>query len=107
MGRKAKDDTITVNEGLYLNDKDGVYHCYFRIEGIAFRRSTKTGDLASAKLKALQWHRDVQRKADAGEEIECITFARLKRAYIDHIKGQGKLDYHYRTIEKHILPFFS
>ena len=84
-----------------------LYHCYFRIEGIAFRRSTKTGDLATAKLKALQWHRDVQRKADAGEEIECVSFARLKRTYIDHIKGQGKLDYHYRTIEKHLLPFFS
>jgi hypothetical protein len=70
MGRRAKDDTIVVNEGLYLKDKDGVYHCYFRIEGIAFRRSTKTGDLGAAKLKSLQWHRDVLRKADAGEEIE-------------------------------------
>jgi integrase len=107
MGRRAKDDTIVVNEGLYLKDKDGVYHCYFRIEGIAFRRSTKTGDLGAAKLKALQWHRDVQRKADAGEEVECVSFARLKRTYIDHIKGQGKLDYHFRTIEKHLLPFFS
>ena len=31
MGRKAKDDTITVAEGVYLKDKDGVLHAYFRL----------------------------------------------------------------------------
>ena len=107
MGRRAKNETIVVADGLYLNDKDGVYHCYFRLEGKQFRRSMKTSDLTNAKFKALQWYRDIQRKADAGEEVECVSFARLKRSYIEHIKGQGKLDYHYRTIEKHFLPFFS
>ena len=31
MGRKAKDETITVAEGVYLKDKDGVLHAYFRL----------------------------------------------------------------------------
>ena len=107
MGRRAKDDTIIVNAGLYLKDKDGVFHVYFTMEGKQFRRSAKTGDLATAKLKALKWFNEVQRKADAGEEVECVSFARLKRAYIEHIKGQAKIDYHLRTLEKHLLPFFS
>ncbi len=107
MGRRAKDETIVVTEGLYLKDYDGIWHCYFRMEGKQFRRSTKTADIATAKLKSLQWYRDAQRKADAGEEVETIPFNRLKRSYLEHIKGQGKLDYHFRTIEKHLLPFFS
>ena len=107
MGRRAKDETITVSDGLYLKQSKGVFHCYFRLAGKQFRRSTKTSDLPTAKLKALQWHRDAQRKADAGEDVEVVSFARLKRSYLEHIKHQNKHDHHAAAIERHFLPFFS
>lgn len=107
MGRKAKDDTIVVSEGLYLKEARGVYQCYFRLAGKQIRRSTKTYDLNAAKLRALQWFRDAQRKADAGEEVEIISFARLKRSYLEHINTQGKYENHKGAIERHFLPFFS
>jgi integrase len=106
MGRRAKDETIVVNDGLYLTDKDGVYHCYFRLAGKQFRRSTKTDDLATAKLKALQWHRDALRKEEAGETVEVISFTRLKRSYLEHIRRQSKYEHHLGTIDRHFLPFF-
>ena len=106
MGRKAKDETIVVNDGLYLIDKDGVFHCYFRLAGTQFRKSTRTNDLAAAKLKALQWHRDALRKADAGETVEVISFTRLKRSYLEHIRKQSKYEHHLWTIDRHFLPFF-
>lgn len=107
MGRKAKDDTITVAEGIYLKEKDGVLHAYFRLAGKQFRKSTKTSDLTAAKLQALTWHRECIRKADAGEEIEKVSFARLKRSYLEHICKQVKHGHHKGTIERHFLPFFS
>jgi integrase len=107
MGRKANDTTITVVEGLYLKQIGDSLHCYFRLGGKQFRRSTKTMDLAAAKLKALQWHKDAVRKLDAGEDVECVSFARLKRSYLDQIKGHGKFTYHAPTIERHFLPFFA
>jgi hypothetical protein len=54
MGRRAKDETIVVSEGLYLKESKGVFHCYFRLAAKQFRRSKKTSDLPTAKLKALQ-----------------------------------------------------
>ena len=107
MGRKAKDDTIAVAEGIYLKEKDGVLHAYFRLAGKQFRKSTKTSDLTAAKLQALTWHRECLRKADAGEEIEKISFARLKRSYLEHICKQTKHGHHKGAIERHFLPFFS
>jgi integrase len=107
MGRRAGDETIEIHEGVYLRLKGGAYHCYFRLGGKQFRRSTKTGDLAAAKLKALTWFQDAQTKHNKGEEIERVSFARLKRSYLDQIKGQGKHAYHAATIERHLLPFFS
>jgi hypothetical protein len=107
MGRKANGATITVNEGLYLKQIGDALHCYFRLGGKQFRRSTRTMDVGAAKLKALQWYRDAQRKLDAGEEVECVSFARLKRSYLEQIKGQGKFAYHAPTIERHFLPFFA
>ena len=106
MGRRAKDDTIVVDEGLYLADKDGVFHCYFRLDGKQFRKSTKTGDIATAKLKALQWHRDALRKLEAGGTVEVISFTRLKRSYLEHIRRQPKYEHHLGTIDRHFLPFF-
>ena len=107
MGRKAKDDTITVAGGIYLKNTDGVFHCYFRLAGKQFRKSTKTSDLTAAKLQALTWHRECLQKADAGEEIENISFARLKRSYLEHICKQTKHGHHKAAIERHFLPFFS
>jgi integrase len=107
MGRKAKDTTIVVTEGLYLKEIGDAFHVYFRLAGKQFRRSTRTMDIATAKLKALQWFRDAQRKLDAGEEVECVSFARLKRSYLEQIKTQGKFAYHSATIERHFLPFFT
>jgi len=107
VGRKNKDETIVVAEGVYLKDKDGVFHAYFRLAGKQFRKSTKTSDLTKAKFLALTWHREAANKADAGEEIESISFARLKRSYLEHIKHEGKFTYHSATAERHLLPFFS
>ncbi len=77
------------------------------LDGRQFRRSTRTQDLAAAKLIALSWHRTAQNKLEHGERVEHVSFARLKRSYLDHIKGQGKALYHGATIERHLLPFFS
>lgn len=107
VGRKANKETIVVNEGLYLKQSNGVFQVYFRLAGRQFRRSTKTYDLASAKLKALQWFRDAQKKADNGEDVECVSFARLKRSYLERIRILPKYEHHLGTIERHFLPFFS
>jgi integrase len=107
MGRRANTTTVEVIEGVYLKPVQGVDHCYFRIGDKQFRKSTRTIDIAKAKLLALEWHRDAENKRDRGEEIERISFARLKRTYLDHIKQQDKHRYHKETIERHFLPFFA
>jgi integrase len=107
MGRRANESTIEVIEGVYLKPVQGVHHCYFRIGEQQFRKSTKTTDIAKAKLLTLEWHRDAQQKRDCGEEIERISFPRLKRTYLDHIDGQHKHRYHKETIKRHFLPFFA
>jgi integrase len=107
MGRKAKPSTLEVHDGVYLKKVGGIYQCYFRLDGRQIRRSTKTGTLSDAKLTALTWFRDAQLKRANGEEIERVSFARLKRSYVDHIKGQSKADYHSQTIERHFVNFFA
>ena len=107
MGRRAKNSTIIVHDGVYLKEIGAALHVYFKLGGKQFRRSTKTLDVAAAKLIALNWHRDAQRKLESGESVEAITFGRLKRSYLDHIRGQDKYDYHAGTIERHFLPFFA
>src|SRR5262249_56490507 len=42
-----------------------------------------------------------------GEEIDRVSFARLKKSYLDQIHGQGKTAYHKETIDRHLLPFFA
>lgn len=107
MGRKAGISTIEVHEGVYLKLKEGAYHCYFRLGGKQFRRSTKTADLVTAKTKALNWFKDANRKVDSGEQVVCVSFARLKREYLAQIQGEPKHAYHAATIERHFLPFFA
>lgn len=107
MGRKAKNSTIIVHDGVYLKEIGAALHVYFKLGGKQFRRSTKTSDVGAAKLIALKWFNDAQKKLDSGESVEAISFTRLKRSYLDHIRGQDKFDYHSGTIDRHFLAFFS
>lgn len=107
MGRKAKDTTVEVREGVFLKQIAGVWHCYFRLGSKQFRKSAKTRDLGDAKLASLGWYRDAQNKRTAGEEIDRISFARLKREYLAQIGTESKAKYHRETIERHFLPFFA
>jgi integrase len=75
--------------------------------GKQFRRSAKTRDVGAAKLMALKWFKEMERKLESGESIEVISFGRLKRSYLDLIRGQNKYNYHAKTIERHFLPFFA
>lgn len=106
MGRHAADEAIEVHEGVYLTLRGDAYHCYFRFAGKQFRRSTKTRDLAAAKIKALNWRKDAERKLELGEDVQCVSFAKLKRSYLAQIAGQGKHAYHAAAIDRHFLPFF-
>lgn len=107
MGRRANKTTIEVHDGVYVKPVQDVWHCYFRLGGKQFRRTTKTKNLAQAKLTALGWYRDAAERRGRGEEIDRVSFARLKRAYLEQIHGQGKSAYHRETIERHFLPFFA
>ena len=107
MGRRANSTTVEVHEGVYLKLHSGVLHCYFRLAGQQYRRSTKTRDKMAAKLFALSWYREVQDRLRGGEQVESVSFAKLKRSYLDHLRGQSKASYHAATIERHFLPFFA
>ena len=106
MGRRAKKSTIEVHDGVYLKAVNDVWQCYFRLGGRQFRRSTKTKTLSQAKSIALGWYHDAHNKRERGEEIDRVSFARLKKSYLDQIHGQGKTAYHKETIDRHLLPFF-
>ena len=58
MERRANDETIVVSDGLFLKDMDGVLHCYFRLNGKQFRKSTKTNDLATVPDQRL-WDKNL------------------------------------------------
>lgn len=107
MGRHASQDSIVVHEGVYLKMMGAKYQCYFRLAGRQFRKSTKTADLGAAKLKALQWYQEAQTKLARGDTIESVSFARLKREYLQYIRTETKHGYHLATIERHFLPFFA
>ncbi len=53
MGRRAKDSTVEVSEGVYLKMMGDALHCYFRLGGKQFRRSTKTSDLREVTTSSL------------------------------------------------------
>ena len=107
MGRKSKESTVEVHEGVYLKFLGDVYHCYFRMAGKQIRKSMNTADLGVAKLKALQLHKATQFKFDSGEEVETVSFVKLKRAYLDYLKGKGPHKYHSETIDRHFLGYFT
>ncbi len=107
MGRRANATTIKVHERVYLKMIGGSYHVYFRIAGKQFRKSTRTNDLAQAKLKALTWSDESKDKLSRGDNVEVISFVRLRRSYLEHVRATGKYRYHAATIERHIAPFFA
>ncbi len=106
MGRRASGKIIEIQPGLYLKSHDGLLHCYFRVEGRAFRRSTCTDDFNDAKQRAVAWYRAAQLRASLGEKIETVSFVRLAAAYAHHISGLSKAHYHLPTMERHFLPYF-
>jgi integrase len=106
MGRKSNETTIEVHEGVYLKFLGDVYHCYFRIAGKQIRKTMNTADLGVAKLKALQLHKATQFKLDSGEEVETVSFTKLKRFYLENLKGKGPYKYHSETLDRHFLPYF-
>ena len=87
MGRKASGTSIEVQPGLYLKSHDGVLHCYFRIKGRAFRRSTRSDEIAEATERAKAWYRDAQLRASLGDSLVTASFKRLVAAYEHHIGG--------------------
>lgn len=107
MGRLASKDAVEIHSGVYLTKKQNFWQCYFRIGGKAFRRSTKTKDFDDAKFIGLGWYKEAVRRFESGEQIEVVAFAKLKRSYLEFIKGQKKYDYHAQTIERHFLAFFA
>jgi integrase len=107
MGRLASKDAVEIHSGVYLTKKQNFWQCYFRVGGTALRRSTKTKDFDDAKFIALGWYKEAVRRFESGEQIEAVSFARLKRSYLEFIKGQKKYDYHSQTIERHFLAFFA
>jgi integrase len=107
MGRKASGTSIEIQPGLYLSSHDGLLHCYFRIEGRAFRRSTRTNDIAEATERAETWYRDAQFRASLGDRLETVSFKRLAAAYEHHITGLSKATYQLPTIQRHFLPYFA
>ena len=106
LGHRAKDETIVVSDGLSLKEMDGVFHCYFRLNGKQFHKSTKTNKLAPARLDPWKGIRIHLRKVDAGKTSEVISFTRLKRFDLEYIRRQSKYAYHFRTIDRHFLPCF-
>ena len=87
MGRHANDTTIEVHDGVYLKLVGKFYQCYFRIDGKQFRQSAKTGDLMAAKLFALNFHGRTINKFQTGESVDQVSFSKLKRTYVAHIRA--------------------
>ena len=79
MGRRKNTDTVAVHSGLYLKrqDEEAPWQCYFRLDGRQFRQSTKTKELAEAKLMALQWFNETRNKQTANMSIERMSFQKL------------------------------
>jgi hypothetical protein len=107
MGRKASGTSIEVQPGLYLKFQDGLLHCYFRLEGRAFRRSARTDNITEATERAKAWYRDAQLRASLGDSFETVSFKRLAAAYEHHITGLSKAKYQLPTIKRHFLPYFG
>lgn len=109
MGRKAKNDSVVVTEGLLLKRTSAspLWQCYFRTHKQTFRKSTGTADLDKAKLKAFEWYFEVKKQAADGVVIGRIGFDKLCENYTKTIIGAAKIQYQTETINRHFKPFFS
>jgi hypothetical protein len=109
MGRNASSETIEVHDGIYVKraGKNGTWQCYFRLSGYSYRKSTKTRDLAEAKLLALRWHKEASTRKLSGQVVEQIGFSKLRDDYLESIRGESKSRYHSETLKRHMEPFFG
>lgn len=109
MGRKAKDDTVVVTEGLLLKRTSAspLWQCYFRAHQQTFRKSTGTADLEKAKLQAFEWFFEVKKQAADGVVLKRIGFDTLCANYMKTVIGAAKQQYHRETIDRHFKPFFG
>lgn len=107
MGRRSSDTSFEIQPGLYLKSQGGLLHCYFRIEGQSFRRSTRTNDLDEATQRAVAWYRNAQLRASLGGSCETVSFQKLAAAYGKHIEGLSKARYQLPTLKRHFLPYFA
>lgn len=109
MGRKAKNETIEIDEGLYLKRKgdEGVWHYYFRLDDTVFRKTTKTRDKMKATKIAIESFQLAHDKLRNKAPIEQVSFRKLSKKYLEYISSQGKHSYHSETTRRHLLPFFK
>ena len=107
MGRKSKDTTIEVFEGVYLYRKDNTpnYQCYFSVNGKKHRYSTKTKNLSKAKEFALEASQKAVYKSKLGISSERITFKKLADLYLHNQRASN--NYKAETIERHFKEFFK
>jgi integrase len=56
---------------------------------------------------ALGWYQEAKQKTVTGKSITKISFQKLARTYLGHIKTLGKHKFHYEIMNRHFLPFFS
>lgn len=109
MGRKAKSETIEIDEGLYLKRKgdEKIWHYYFRLDNTPFRKSTKTRDKMKATKIAIEDFQLAHDKLRNKASIEQVSFRKLSKKYLEYISSQTKYGYHSETTKRHLLPFFK
>jgi integrase len=106
---KYNETTIVVNEGLSIkkNENSPFYQYHYRVNGKAYRKSTKTGDTRKAKKIALDAQQTTLYELEHGILSETITFNKLAQRYLKTIEDDKKHYFHEGTIRRHLKPFFS
>ena len=76
MGRRAKNSTVEVAEGLYLKSQPNTVNlqAYCRINSQTFRKSVGTDNVAKAKSIALDWYYDLKQQAKKGLLLKKTSF---------------------------------
>ena len=109
MGRRAKNSTVEVVEGLYLKSQPNTVNlqAYCRINSQTFRKSVGTDNVAKAKSIALDWYYDLKQQAKKGILLKKVSFNELTDAYLKTIPKGAKFEYHAPTIERHFETYFG
>ena len=107
MGRRAKNSSIEVVEGLYLKPQPNTINlqAYCRINGQSFRKSVGTDNVSKAKSAALEWYYDLKQQAKKGLLLKKTSFNTLCAEYLKTIPKGAKFEYHAPTIERHFEPY--